>query len=105
MNNYYKGKAKYILASTVLALLITVTLAMGNKMLARQQFYKILTTDTVPVRPAKQKRPAKIKIPVNKDSLQKFNETKKDLQDTVVVPVKKDTAATTIKQAMTCTIA
>ena len=99
MNNYYKGKAKYILASTGLALLITITLAMGNKMLARQQFYKILTSDTIPVKPAKQKRPAKIKISVNKDSLQKFNETKKDLPDTMVIPVKKNSAATTIKDS------
>ena len=99
MNNYYKGKAKYILASTGLALLITITLAMGNKMLARQQFYKILTIDTIPVKPAKQKRPAKIKISVNKDSLQKFNETKKDLPDTMVIPVKKNSAATTIKDS------
>ena len=99
MNNYYKGKAKYILASTGLALLITITLAMGNKMLARQQFYKILTSDTIPVKPAKQKRPAKIKISVNKDSLQKFNETKKDLSDTMVIPVKKNSAATTIKDS------
>ena len=100
MNNYYKGKAKYILASTGLALLITITLAMGNKMLARQQFYKILTSDTIPVKPAKQKRPAKIKISVNKDSLQKFNETKKDLPDTMVIPVKKNSAATTIKDSI-----
>ncbi|MBC7507466.1 MAG: LPS-assembly protein LptD, partial [Ferruginibacter sp.] len=99
MNNYYKGKAKYILASTGLALLITITLAMGNKMLARQQFYKILTSDTIPVKPAKQKRPAKIKISVNKDSLQKFNETKKDLPDTMVIPVKKNSAATPIKDS------
>ena len=99
MNNYYKGKAKYILASTGLALLITITLAMGNKMLARQQFYKILTSDTIPVKPAKQKHPAKIKISVNKDSLQKFNETKKDLPDTMVIPVKKNSAATTIKDS------
>ena len=100
MNNYYKGKAKYILASTVLALLITVTLAMGNKMLARQQFYKILTSDTIPVTPVKQKRPAKIKISVNKDSLQKFNETKKNLPDTMVIPATKDSAATTIKDSV-----
>ena len=99
MNNYYKGKAKYILASTGLALLITITLAMGNKMLARQQFYKILTSDTIPAKPAKQKRPAKIKISVNKDSLQKFNETNKNLPDTMVIPVKKNSAATTIKDS------
>ena len=99
MNNYYKGKAKYILASTGLALLITITLAMGNKMLARQQFYKILTSDTIPLKPAKQKRPAKIKISVNRDSLQKFNETKKDLPDKMVIQAKKDSAATTIKDS------
>ena len=99
MNNYYKGKAKYILASTGLAFLITITLAMGNKMLARQQFYKILTSDTIPLKPAKQKRPAKIKISVNRDSLQKFNETKKDLPDKMVIQAKKDSAATTIKDS------
>ena len=48
MNNNYKGKAKSILASTVLALLVVVTLLPGNKMFAMREFYKNLTTDTVP---------------------------------------------------------
>lgn len=93
MNNYYKGKAKYILASMVLALLITVTLAVGNTMQARQGFYKYLTADTIPKNPAKQKPPAKTKTPVKKDSLQIkkdalqiIKEVKTELLDTAVKP-------------------
>ena len=98
MNNYYKGKAKYILASTVLALLITVTLAIGNKMRGNQQFYKILTSDTIPTTPVKQKRPSKIKILVDKDTAQKFNEANKNLPDTGVTPI-KDTSLPAIKDS------
>ncbi len=98
MNNYYKGKAKYILASTVLALLITVTLAVGNNMLAGQQFYKSLTSDTIPTTPVKQKHPSKIKIPVNKDSVEKFNKANKNFPDTGVTQ-SKDTSLPAIKDS------
>jgi len=53
MNNYNKGKAKYILASMVMGLFISVTIgSTGNKVLLNR-FYKTLTTDTIPVKPAK----------------------------------------------------
>ncbi len=81
MKHNDKGKAKYILASIVMALLITATLGYGNKMHARQQFYKCLTTDTVPKPSPKSKRPSKIIITVDKDSLQQFKNTQKNKFD------------------------
>jgi LPS-assembly protein len=95
MKNNNKGKAKYILASTALALLITVTLAVSKKVFVGREFYKNLTTDTIPKTPVKKQRPSKIKILVNEDSLQKLNKEKKNLLDTVVNP-KKDTVVTPV---------
>ena len=86
MNNDYKGKAKYILASLAMALLITITLAEANKIFNGKGFYKILTTDTIPPSQLKLQRPAKIKVVVNKDSLQQFNEQKRKGSDTSAVP-------------------
>jgi hypothetical protein len=91
MNKDYKGKAKNILASLVMALLITVTLAISNKMLFQQQFYKSLTTDTIPKSSVKQKKSLKTKIPVNKDSLQQLTDAKRAGADSIVTPIKKDT--------------
>lgn len=91
MNKDYKGKAKNILASMVMALLITVTLAIGNKMLFQQEFYKSLTTDTIPKTTIKQKRSPKTKVPAAKDSLQKVTDQKNAGLDTAVLPLKKDT--------------
>ena len=91
MNKDYKGKAKNILASTAMALLITVTLAIGNKMLFQPQFYKNLTTDTIPKSSTKQKQSSKTKIPVAKDSLQQITNQKKLSPDTKVILLKKDT--------------
>ncbi len=49
MDNNNKGKAKYILASMVLALFISITIAGTNDSARLFQFGKILTTDTIPV--------------------------------------------------------
>ena len=48
MNNYNKGKAKYILASTMLVLFITITFGNTLKDASLKGFYKKLTTDTIP---------------------------------------------------------
>ena len=99
MNNDYKGKAKYILASMVMALLITATLAMNNKIFFRPEFYKILTTDTIPKTSAKQKKTSKIPQPSSKDSSQNVNSQKKNNTDTVPVPA-EDSAAFSTKDSL-----
>ena len=86
MNNNYKGKAKFILASMGLALLITVTLAVSKKTLISKEIYKCLTTDTVPTTSKKVKRSTRIKVAADKDSLQQFNKLPKSGLDTVVNP-------------------
>ena len=48
MDNYNKGKAKYILAFIVLALFITETTGGTGSMAPVKQFYKTLTADTIP---------------------------------------------------------
>src|SRR4051794_35561581 len=61
MNNKNKGKAKYTLASMVMLLFITVTFGNRYNGANKDQFYKTLTTDTIPhIRgdSAKPKRPA-----------------------------------------------
>ncbi|MEP7143604.1 MAG: putative LPS assembly protein LptD [Ferruginibacter sp.] len=63
MNNYNKGKAKYILASMVMGLFISITIGNTVDKASFSQFYKTLTTDTVPVK-AKKKLPAKINDPI-----------------------------------------
>jgi LPS-assembly protein len=83
MNNKHKGKAKNILASTALALLIAVTLMPGYKMFALPGFYKNLTSDTVP----KQKRIVKPRPSVTKDSLQKLPAAQPAVVDTIPKPV------------------
>ncbi len=50
MNNYNKGKAKYILASMMLAVFITVTVASSADKALTNQFFKTLTTDTIPTK-------------------------------------------------------
>jgi len=50
MNNYNKGKAKYILASMMLALFIGVTIASSMDKGFTNQFFKTLTTDTIPTK-------------------------------------------------------
>jgi LPS-assembly protein len=47
MNYYNKGKAKYILASVMLALFISQTIGSTVNMPIFSEFYKILTSDTV----------------------------------------------------------
>jgi LPS-assembly protein len=48
MNNVYKGKAKSISASMMAAFLALVTIVNAGKLHHRKEFYKILTTDTIP---------------------------------------------------------
>jgi LPS-assembly protein len=79
MNNKHKGKAKNILASTALALLIAVTLMPGYKMFALPGFYKNLTSDTVP----KPKGVVKSRLSVTKDSLQKLHAVQPAVADTI----------------------
>ena len=77
MNNKYKGKAKFILAFMVMALLISVTLAVGNKIYLPQTLYNILTAD--------KKRSQKLKIPINKDSSVKNAALIKVVADTAII--------------------
>lgn len=51
MNNYNKGKAKYILASMMLTICIAITVTGTANKAAAIQFYKTLTTDTIPISP------------------------------------------------------
>ena len=48
MNNVYKGKAKLISASMVAALIALVTLVNAGKLHHSNEFYKTLTSDTIP---------------------------------------------------------
>ena len=89
MNNNYKGKAKFILASIGMALLITVTLAVSKNTLINKEIYKCLTTDTIPPSAKKVKRSTRIKVATGKDSFQQSNKPGKNGLDTVVNP-KKD---------------
>lgn len=59
MNNYNKGKAKYILAPMVLAFFISITIAGSSNGASFIEFYKTLTSDTIPIK-AKQ-QPKQIK--------------------------------------------
>jgi LPS-assembly protein len=58
MNNILKGKAKYITASIVVALMIAVTVDATDKLHFEPLFYKTLTADTLPA-PKK----TKVKLP------------------------------------------
>lgn len=91
MNNNYKGKAKYILASMVLALLMVVTLTPASKMYAMQEFYKTLTADTVPKPSAKPKRVPKARLPLTKDTIQKLPLQQLPVVDTVAKPLSDST--------------
>jgi len=79
MNNYNKGKAKYILASMMLALFITVTIASSSDNALLNQFYKTLTTDTIPTKAA----PV---IPANK--------TQQPIANDTIPPIKSDSTKT-----------
>jgi hypothetical protein len=85
MNNDYKGKAKYILASTVLALLITASFAISGKHFFRQEFYKILTNDTVPKPSATKKTSSKTTPSSVKDSSQIAPSKKNSHVDTLPI--------------------
>ncbi len=93
MDKDHKGKAKNILASMVMALLITATLAIGNKKLFKPEFYKSLTIDTIPKTLAEQKKSSKLKTSFSKDSLQQLNSKRSIGVDTGVIPLKKDTTS------------
>jgi len=77
MNKLHKGKAKYIVAFMVMALVITVTFAVSNKMFVYRGFYKILTTDTIPPAGIKKIDFSKVKVI-----------SKKDLKDSTVISLK-----------------
>jgi LPS-assembly protein len=62
MNNNLKGKAKYISASIVMALIIAVTVGAADKLHLSDQFYKTLTADSIPV-----PRKSKITAPPGRD--------------------------------------
>ncbi len=65
MNNYNKGKAKYILASMMLALFIGETIGITSDKVQLSRFYKTLTSDTIPTpstnKPVTNNKPAEIK--------------------------------------------
>ena len=74
MNNYYKGKAKYILASTTMLLLIAITSISRERSVSDFQFDKNLTVaDSIPV-PSKIS-PAEKKMPLRNFSKPKVNRT------------------------------
>jgi LPS-assembly protein len=85
MIHRYKGKAKYILAWVIPALLLALTSVGGNKFVHNQSFHNSLTTDTVPL-PAKRN-----KIPVKKDADKIIEKTIQQKQITKATE-KKDTA-------------
>ena len=102
MNNIFKGKAKYISASIVMALIIAVTVGAADKLYFTNQFYKTLTTDTIPLRakrnaapPKKQKNPIKDLIRRDTFPPKKVNDTTIVLQqqkvDTFNFKISKDT--------------
>ncbi len=69
MKKDYKGKAKYISASIVMALLIAVTTGTAGKLHLPDQFFKTLTSDSIPV-PAKTRAAApKNRVTLKTDTL------------------------------------
>ena len=68
MNNYNKGKAKYILASMMMGLFISVTIGSTGNKAPLGRFYKTLTTDTIPGGTNK-------KVPAKKNELLPLNDT------------------------------
>ena len=80
MNNILKGKAKYISAFIVMAVVIAVTAGPADKLHLPGQFYKTLTADTIPV-------PARARIiPLQKIKLPPVDSLMKD-----TLPVKATT--------------
>ncbi|MCW3092595.1 MAG: LPS-assembly protein LptD [Ferruginibacter sp.] len=75
MNNYNKGKAKYILASMMLALFISETIGSTGRDALFTRFYKTLTSDTVPI-------PSKRKILVRNSTAAITDTVPKNLNDT-----------------------
>jgi LPS-assembly protein len=99
MNNYIKGKAKYILASTVLALFVGITIGNNIDNALFHQFYKNLTSDTIPLNakntPAlKNNNPSRIKdtIPFARvDTTQKSDTAnRRPVVDTFSFKISKD---------------
>ncbi len=98
MNNYNKGKAKYILASVMLALFISQTIGSTANMPSFNEFYKILTSDTVPTRLQKQFKtknngitPHSDTIPLNRrDSTKGMDTVTSLLVDTFNIRSSKD---------------
>ena len=69
MNYYNKGKAKYILASVMLALFISQTIGSTVNTPIFSEFYKILTSDTVPSNLQKQFKPEKKGLNTSLDTI------------------------------------
>ncbi len=84
MNNNYKGKAKFILVSLGMVLLITGTLALSKKTFIKDVFYKCLTTDTIPTSETKVKRSTSTKVARGKDALKKLENQQKEKIDSLV---------------------
>lgn len=90
MNNCYKGKAKYILASAVAVLSMTVTFAYPGDVFHLFHFYKILTSDTIPVI----NNNASVitqNLRVINDTIPTGNPGKKIISDTTIVTAVSDT--------------
>ena len=69
MNYYNKGKAKYILASVMLALFISQTIGSTVNMPIFSEFYKILTSDTVSSTLQKHFKPQKNGLTASLDTI------------------------------------
>lgn len=83
MNNVYKGKAKYISATTAMLVFVALTLVSRNTIFKPVHFYKTLTVDTIPPK----KNPLKVVPPkIVKDS----SVVKSVKPDTTIVVTKTD---------------
>ena len=104
MNNYIKGKAKYILAFIMIALFIGVTVGNTSNKVAIYNFYKILTPDTIPAKPTKRVVNKRITIPVSDtiplrkaDSIKNNDTSKKIISvDTFNFKISKDTLSSPV---------
>src|SRR4051794_19899034 len=92
MNNVYKGKAKYISASIVMALVIVVTIASTDKLHESDQFYKTLTADTIPGAEKNEQVAVPVKIAAGTDSAKR---------DTLPITQNNDSSVSTIQKTDT----
>jgi hypothetical protein len=84
MNNYNKGKAKYILASVMLALFISQTIGNTVNFPIINQFYKILTSTTIQSAPQKDFRGLIYRSELLFDTIPKNGLDSTKIEDTLI---------------------